>query len=241
MFFFKRSVSFKDTGFFSDYTDWHSHILPGVDDGVDTVDEALRILVQYEQLGVRELWLTPHIMEDMPNQTQELKACFARLVEAYSQLKTSHPVTLHLAAENMIDSLFLERLEHDDFLPLDYRGKTLLVETSCYHPPMNLTDILRRVQSAGYHVVLAHPERYYYMGDEDYAQLYGMNVAFQLNLMSLLGGYGEDVQYKARRILSKGWYQLSGSDLHSARYLEQLLKGKLLKSDAASLQSIGKI
>ncbi len=238
MFFFSRSLSFAKSGLLSGYTDWHSHILPGVDDGVETLDESLQILRRYEQIGVRQLWLTPHIMEDIPNRTEDLKVRFAELKEAYSQLETTHPISLHLATENMIDSLFLERLEQDDFLPLGYKEKALLVETSYYNPPINLAGTLHRVQSAGYHVVLAHPERYLYMADREYEQLYGMNVAFQLNLMSLTGAYGKDVQYKARKILSKGWYQLSGSDLHSSRYLDLLLKGKLPQSDVAALKKL---
>lgn len=54
------------------FTDWHSHILPGVDDGVPTLDRALWILDRYERLGIADVWLTPHIMEDIPNQTDML-------------------------------------------------------------------------------------------------------------------------------------------------------------------------
>ncbi len=55
-------------------TDCHSHILPGVDDGVQTMEEALEILRLYEELGIKSVWLTPHIMEDMPNTTLHLFA-----------------------------------------------------------------------------------------------------------------------------------------------------------------------
>ena len=79
--------------------DHHSHILPGVDDGVETMDEALRILATYEELGIKELWLTPHIMEDIPNTPEKLKARFAQLQVAYNG-----NIVLHLAAEYMIDN-----------------------------------------------------------------------------------------------------------------------------------------
>lgn len=45
-------------------TDYHSHILPGVDDGVATIEEAFELLSVYEELGMRTIWLTPHVMED---------------------------------------------------------------------------------------------------------------------------------------------------------------------------------
>lgn len=66
---FKKQIPLKASGIFAGFTDWHSHILPGVDDGVQTLEESLAILQQYEVLGVKAVWLTPHIMEDIPNTT----------------------------------------------------------------------------------------------------------------------------------------------------------------------------
>ena len=82
------------------FIDWHSHILPGVDDGVQTMEDSLAILRRYEELGVAEVWLTPHIMEDIPNTTDELRQRFAELQSAY----TGH-VQLHLGVENMLESI----------------------------------------------------------------------------------------------------------------------------------------
>lgn len=53
------STTLYEAGLYSGYTDWHSHILPGVDDGVKTMDESLAILNKYEEMGVKEVWLTP--------------------------------------------------------------------------------------------------------------------------------------------------------------------------------------
>ena len=55
-------------------TDHHSHILPGVDDGIATMDEALQALQSFSAMGIKELWLTPHIMEDFPNTPASLQA-----------------------------------------------------------------------------------------------------------------------------------------------------------------------
>ena len=94
------------SGILSGATDHHSHILPGVDDGVETMTEALRILATYEALGIKELWLTPHIMEDCPNSPQKLRARFEELKAAYNG-----SVELHLAAEYMIDNHLREQLK----------------------------------------------------------------------------------------------------------------------------------
>ena len=162
----KKRISLKESGIFEDFTDCHSHILPGVDDGVQTMEEALEILRLYEELGIKSVWLTPHIMEDMPNTTTHLRERFAELQAAYTG-----NVELHLAAENMLDNLFEERLGKNDLLPLGGNGDHLLVETSYFNPPMGLNNILLRIKAKGYHPVLAHPERYVYMGESDYRQL----------------------------------------------------------------------
>ena len=110
MWFFSKKTSIAASGILSGAIDHHSHILPGVDDGVETIDEALRILATYEELGIKALWLTPHIMEDCPNSPQKLRARFEKLKAAYNG-----SVELHLAAEYMIDNhlrKLLNKLRH---------------------------------------------------------------------------------------------------------------------------------
>ena len=68
-----RKFSILESGILEGGTDWHCHILPGVDDGVQTMEKSLEVLDFYEQTGIREVWLTPHIMEDCPNETAALK------------------------------------------------------------------------------------------------------------------------------------------------------------------------
>lgn len=193
-----------------DFTDYHSHILPGVDDGVQTMDESLKILRLYEERGVKSVWLTPHIMEDMPNTTAHLRERFAELQAAYTG-----KVELHLAAENMLDNLFEERLRKNDLLPLGENGDHLLVETSYFSPPMGLRNILLRIKVKGYHPVLAHPERYTYMDKKEYQELKVFGIKFQLNLSSLIGIYGKCAQKKAELLLKNAMYDVAGSDLHT--------------------------
>ena len=202
-------------------TDFHSHVLPGVDDGVRTMEEALTILDRLAREGVEALWLTPHIMEDVPNKTEALKARFAELQAAYSG-----PVRLHLSAEYMLDSLFVERLEARDLLPFGERGDHLLVETSCFTPPMDLDGLLGRIRSAGFFPVLAPPERYFYMDRKDYKRLAGAGVLFQLNLGSIAGAYGREVRQKARWLLRHRFYTVAGSDLHRERMVDTILTYK---------------
>lgn len=215
---FSKKQTLAESGFFKGFTDWHCHILPGVDDGVQTMDEALTILAEYERLGIAEVWLTPHIMEDIPNTTAHLRKRFAELQAAYTG-----SIALHLAAENMLDPLFEQRLAAGDLLPLGPEGNRLLVETSYFNPPIDLYGMLERIKSAGYHPVLAHPERYLYMSPADYRKLKASGIEFQLNLPSLTGLYGPTAKKKAEALHKHNLYNYSGTDLHSIKQLKTII------------------
>lgn len=194
--------------------DFHCHILPGVDDGVRTLEETLAILKEYESLGLADVWCTPHIMEDCGNTTEGLKERFNQLLDAYDGT-----VRLHLGAEYMMDNLFLERLETGDLLTVD--GK-VLVETSYFCPPANLDSILDKIKSKGYFPILAHPERYMYMSKEDYRKYKASGIYFQMNLGSLKGYYGRHVKKKAKWLKRKGYYDYTGSDLHGRNMIRNI-------------------
>ena len=219
---FRKKQTLEESGFFRGFTDWHCHILPGVDDGVQTMDEALQIPAEYERLGVKEVWLTPHIMEDIPNTTQHLKERFAELQAAYKG-----NVVLHLASENMLDQLFEERLGKNDLLPIGKNGKYLLVETSYFNPPIGLHNILLRIKSKGYFPILAHPERYLYMDENEYKRLKTMGVKFQLNLFSIMNLYGMEIKKKTKSLKSRRMYEYIGTDLHRVKILNSMLHYKI--------------
>ena len=209
MFFFRPAPSS-----LHGFTDWHSHLLPGVDDGVQTADEALQILEAYEKAGVRDVWFTPHIMEDMPNTPDDLRQRFRQFQEAYTGT-----VALHLAAEHMLDPLFERRLAAREVLPIGPEGNLLLVETSYFNPPIDLYGLLHRIRSQGYFPLLAHPERYVYMDEPDYRKLQTLGVKFQLNLPSLAGAYGKEAKRKGRWLLKQGLYHCAGTDIHRKEML----------------------
>lgn len=215
---FNSVKSLKESGIFEGFTDWHSHILPGVDDGIKTLDDSLSVLRTYETYGFKDVWLTPHIMEDYPNVPTDLQAKYEELKGAWNG-----NVKLHLAAENMLDSLFEQRLLEGNILPIGDDGQHILVETSYYTPPMGMDDMIDKIKSKGYYPVLAHPERYRYMSTDDYVKLRNCDVKFQINLISLVGGYGESACKKAEWLLSNGMVDLLGSDLHNLQAFETLI------------------
>lgn len=232
MWLFRQKKTLAGNGFFRGFTDCHSHLLPGVDDGVKTLEESLVILEEMERLGVRKVWLTPHVMEDIPNGTVALQQNFLSLKQKYQG-----KVELALAAEYMLDNLFEERLEKDDLLPLEEGKRYLLVETSYFNPPIGLLSILQRIQKKGYYPLLAHPERYEYMQKKDYKALKEEHISFQLNMPSLIGVYSRHVQEKAETLLKAGMYNCIGCDTHSIDSYLQLLHGYIRKNAASNLKN----
>lgn len=226
LFDFSSKKKLIDTGIFKGATDWHSHILPGVDDGIQNMRDSLGALKYFEQIGIREVWLTPHIMEDMPNSPDELRERYQELQDAYEG-----PVQLHLAAENMLDNLFNERLAANNLLPIGPEGDHLLVETSYFQPPIDFWGTLKKIKEKGYTPILAHPERYRYMNEADYDKLVAEKIELQMNIASLAGGYGKPAQMKAQMLLAKGTYSFFGSDLHFLPHFQQAVEAKVVKKE----------
>lgn len=221
-----------ESGVLSGSVDAHSHILFGVDDGVEHLETSLKILDFEESLGVRAVWCTPHVMEDVPNTTEGLKTRFAELQKAYTG-----PVRLFLAAEYMMDNLFLERLRGKDFL---FHGDgTVLVEMSVHNPPYDMDSMFSSLLIDGCTPMLAHPERYRYFKKEDYRGLVSRGVKFQMNLPSLTGYYGDTVREKAEWLLGNRFYSEVGSDCHRLHgIMEQYGMGNLSRSVVNSLERL---
>lgn len=230
--FLRRRIPILESGIFSTLTDCHTHILPGVDDGVRTEKEALEILSYYESIGVKRVILTPHVMEDVPQDVSDLRSRFQALESAYKG-----SLELSLASEYMLDYSFFSILEKGDLLTL--WDNYLLVEMSYAQPVLNIFECVERIMTKGYFVVLAHPERYLYLTPKESKGLKDIGVKFQLNLTALLGAYGDRVKDRAKWLLDSSYYDFVGSDIHSLKYHSGLLrKGKLSKREITLIKDI---
>ena len=94
---FKSKYNLINSGLMKGMTDIHSHVLPGVDDGSPDINTSLSLLRYMESIGLREVWLTPHIMEDYPTLNKKLQQQFDVLKTAYSG-----PLDLWLSSEYMM-------------------------------------------------------------------------------------------------------------------------------------------
>lgn len=233
--FRKQKDSIIESGVLKGICDCHTHLLPGVDDGVATLEQSLEVLAYMESQGVSEVWCTPHVMDDIPNPTE-------LLLRKFEELKTAYKgnIKLNLAAEYMLDSEFEKRLAEGDLLKM--WDDVVLVETSTNIPPYNLLNLLENIMSKGYRPMLAHPERYRYMDVADYRHLREIGVYYQLNLPSVVGYYGETAANKALRLLREGSYYAVGSDCHKySSILSQFNRAVLPDEIVADIRKAARI
>ena len=206
-------------------TDIHSHILPAIDDGSKSLDESIAMLRAMQDAGYSRVITTPHIMVDVYRNTPKIvrdKLTFLREEAKLQGLS----IGIDAAAEYYLDDGFLEQLNSGDIL--SFGDNYLLFETSYMDRPINMEDMIFEIQSAGFKPILAHPERYRYINDmeKEYTELKELGVLFQLNLNSLIGGYGKSAKQKAEFLIKKGYVNFLGSDAHGLKHIEGVKRVK---------------
>jgi len=200
----------------------HSHILPGIDDGSDSIETSIELIKGLKDLGYSKLIATPHIMWDMYRNTPDIIKRKLDEVRTTVQ-KEGIDIKIDAAAEYFLDEHLEDLLKAKEPL-LPVNDNKILVEFSMAFPAMNIKDILFEMQMQGYTPIIAHPERYSYLirNKEFYDELRDIGCLFQLNLLSLGGGYGKTVTELSQHLLKNNFYSLAGTDLHHDAHLHDL-------------------
>ncbi|MFM9027629.1 MAG: tyrosine-protein phosphatase [Bacteroidota bacterium] len=203
-------------------TDVHSHLIPGIDDGVKTLEESIEMLTGLVSLGFTKAITTPHIMSDCYRNTPEIIMNGLEKVKN-GILEAGLPIMVEAAAEYYLDHGFIETLSSKKPL-LTFGGKHVLFEVSYINPPDSINETVFELRMQGYQPVLAHPERYpYWYGDFGmFEKLREQGVMFQLNSNSLCGYYGPPAKKCAEKMIELGMIDFMGSDMHGIRHLEAL-------------------
>lgn len=198
----------------SGYIDLHLHIVPSVDDGVRSLQESLTVCRGLKALGFDHLVTTPHIRRGMfENRKANLTQAFQ---EFAAQVATEPDMpALSLSAEHHCDDLFLELFQAGDLLPYP-GGRALLLEFANESLPLGIEKLAFNLRLKGLTPVVAHPERYVplFKRTDPIDKLLEQEVAFQLDLMSLVGKYGRNARNAAERMLEEGVYAIAASDCH---------------------------
>ncbi|SDX93426.1 Tyrosine-protein phosphatase YwqE [Lutibacter oricola] len=221
---FKRSRTALTASFPENFVDIHSHILPGIDDGAKTLEDSIKLIKKMHSYGISNFRATPHIMEDVWENTPEIIQQKLQEVKTAILKEQLTGITIKAAAEYMLDANFEKLLNEKKLLTL--KDNYLLIEMSYLNPPVNLYDILFKIQVAGYQPILAHPERYNFLHSNfnEYHKLKNAGCLFQLNLLSLSNYYGKSVHHIAIQLLEQQLIDFVGTDTHHQRHLEQLEK-----------------
>ncbi|MDP4261679.1 MAG: CpsB/CapC family capsule biosynthesis tyrosine phosphatase [Bacteroidota bacterium] len=202
--------------------DMHSHLLPGIDDGAEDMENSLELIKGMRELGYKKLITTPHVMWDMYKNSPEIIREKLALVQGAVK-NAGIDVEIKAAAEYFLDEHVEELLRNKEPL-LTIKDNMVLTEFSMAFPSMNIKDILFEMQMQGYQTIIAHPERYVYLerNKDFYTELKDTGCYFQLNLLSLSGHYGRSVVDLAHYLLKNGFYNIVGTDLHHLGHLEGL-------------------
>lgn len=234
-FFKKNTPKYSDYGVLG--MDFHSHLIPGIDDGADSVETSLKLIRQLSEMGYQRLITTPHVISDLyPNTPADIKARLSTLRQAVQQ--AGIPIEIDAAAEYYMDETFNNLITEDQEL-LALPGKRILVEMSFVSAPPGLFHYIFRLQTRSYRPILAHPERYLFLKKDFslYQRLKEYGCEFQLNLLSLTGHYGAPVMETAQKLLKKQLIDYAGTDLHHQRHadlLKQALQDKYMQNILAN-------
>lgn len=215
------------------YTDIHSHLLPGIDDGVKTMDESIKVIRQLSDLGFKKLITTPHIMSDYYKNTPQIIREKLKEVKA-AVINNNIPIKIEAAAEYYLDENFYKDIIEDAEL-LTFGDNYVLFETSFTVEPLILKEVIFKLNSRGLNPVYAHPERYLYLQEKKQLlnELLDQGLLFQINALSLTGYYSKQVQKFVKELIKRNAIAFIGSDCHNimqANVLQEAYSSKLAHS-----------
>lgn len=221
--------------------DFHSHILPGIDDGADNIDESIAMAAALQKAGFKTIYCTPHLIKgcfDADNQT-----VLNAVAELQTRLKEENiPIELLPGREYYLDEFLDNYLEQ----PIPLGGtQYILMEIPNNTPGEYVKESCFKIKRGGFIPMIAHPERCILFaadtkpsksrlwlsgaGNKDadiqhplIDYLKDIDCAFQGNLGSFDGWYGQEVQQTANELKKMGIYTHYGTDVHSMRGVNRL-------------------
>jgi len=198
--------------------DLHSHILPGIDDGVKTMDDAVEFARVAAADGVATIVATPHYREGFYINTRAdvlagVAALNARLADERVALTVLPGAEVHVSAD------IIERVKSGHAPTLADNGRTVLFELSMAQYPVDLDNLVFRMRLAGLQVLFAHPERIRYFQDDiaRYEAVIRLGCFGQITTGSVLGTFGRDVLAFSEELARKRLVHVIASDAHNTR------------------------
>lgn len=199
--------------------DLHCHLLPGIDDGAETIEGALQLARQLTEAGVRTVAATPHLRDDYPDVRAEEIA--GRCSEVAGVLE-SEGIVLDVVPAAEVDLIWALEATEEELRMASYggRGKDILLEAPYGPLPTSFEEQVFRLSVRGYRILLAHPERNPSL-QSDPGRLYELvrrGVLLQVTADALLPrGVRSRSGALARSLVSEGVAHVLASDAHGPR------------------------
>ncbi|MEO0139926.1 MAG: CpsB/CapC family capsule biosynthesis tyrosine phosphatase [candidate division WOR-3 bacterium] len=188
------------------WIDLHSHLLPGVDDGPRDIADSLRMAEEAQEDGCDMVFATPHVFHASDIPKRETLEELASLIAGKTGIRIAIGYEVHMLA--LVEGVNPEGLTLGG-------TKAILVELPLVNEILAAGDYLSDLVKGGLLPLLAHPERYYYMGVEKLRRLTERGVLAIMNSGSLLGTHGREVKRRAEAFLREGLIYALASDAHS--------------------------
>ncbi len=202
--------------------DLHTHVLYGIDDGSQDIENSIEMLRVAERVGFRGVVLTPHYMCYTPyvSRADENRK---RMRELTKRLKVEGiGITLYLGNELYFEPNAIEMIDTGAFTTLN-RSDYFLVETMRHDTNRaHIQTFIYQLQIKGYQTILAHPERYDFIQKDPNVVIDCLEkgVLMQVNALSLIGFYGSRSKETAEILLEHQMAQFLASDAHKIKSYE---------------------
>ena len=205
--------------------DFHSHILPGIDDGATDMNNAVELATALKDWGFERVTCTPHITNKFRNTPETIRPVFESLQEELYVRGIG--LNLKMSAEyRIVPEIWPEILDKGWLMPIEDRF--ILTELPIFNPEdignLNPLEEFKKVISLGLTPLLPHPERYFYLDRDDLMRFIDAGVKIQSNYGSLAGLYGEEAKLNAMKLVDEGLVSYYGTDMHNLHYVKVMGK-----------------
>ncbi len=210
------------------FVDLHSHWVSSIDDGARSEDEGLALLRGLHQVGFSTVVATPHMRPGMfDNDSTALRRAFEAMTAPLSRARAEGVAlpTVHLASEHFLDDTVFQRLQRGEALPYP-GGGAALVELPGEAFPLRLAHRFLDLRRGSITPVLAHPERYRPVWEDDACldALLDAGAHLLLDVCALVGKYGRRAQRAAEKLLEEDAYEAACSDAHRPQDVETVAR-----------------